>query len=78
MVAVAVAGLGLLATGVRGIAGLDARLSDAADGPPVRQIDVRQEIRSPGGGPSRPGSGSPGSTSFHGGGYRSAIRIARV
>ena len=48
MVAVAVAGLGLLATGVRGIAGLDTRLSDAAEGPPVRQIDVRQEIRAPG------------------------------
>jgi hypothetical protein len=48
MVAVAVAGLGLLATGVRGIAGVDARLSDAAERPPVRQIDVRQEIRAPG------------------------------
>lgn len=48
MVAVAVAGLGLLATGVRGIAGVDARLSDAAERPPVRQIDVRQETRAPG------------------------------
>jgi hypothetical protein len=48
MVAVAVAGLGLLVTGVRGIAGVDARLSDAAERPPVRQIDVRQEIRAPG------------------------------
>jgi hypothetical protein len=48
MVAVAIAGLGLLATGVRGIAGVDARLSDAAERPPVRQIDVRQEIRAPG------------------------------
>jgi hypothetical protein len=47
MVAVAVAGLGLLATGVRGIAGVDARLSDAAERPPVRQIDVRQGIRAP-------------------------------
>ena len=48
MVAVAVAGLGLLGTGVRGIAGVDARLSDAAEQEPVRQIDVRQEIRAPG------------------------------
>jgi hypothetical protein len=48
MVAAAIAGLGLLATGVRGIAGVDARLSDAAERPPVRQIDVRQEIRAPG------------------------------
>jgi hypothetical protein len=47
MVAVAVAGLGLLATGVRGIAGVDARLSGAAEPPPVHQIDVRQEIRAP-------------------------------
>ena len=48
MVAVAVAGLGLLGTGVRGIAVVDARLSDAAERPAVRQIDVRQEIRAPG------------------------------
>ena len=48
MVAVAVAGLGLLGTGVRGIAGVDARLSDAAERPAVRQLDVRQEIRAPG------------------------------
>jgi hypothetical protein len=48
MVAVAVAGLGLLGTGVRGIAGVDARLSDAAERPSVRQMDVRQGIRAPG------------------------------
>jgi hypothetical protein len=48
MVAIAVAGLGLLATGLRGIAGVDGRLSDAAEPPPVRQIDVRQEIQAPG------------------------------
>jgi hypothetical protein len=47
MVAVVVAGLGLLGTGVRGIAGVDARLSDAAEQAPVREIDVRQEIRAP-------------------------------
>jgi hypothetical protein len=53
MVVVAVAGLGLLGTGVSGMAGVDARLSDAADRPAVRQIDVRQEIRAPGDCPSR-------------------------
>jgi hypothetical protein len=53
MVVVAVAGLGLLGTGVRGMAGVDARLSDAADRPAVRQIDVRQEIRAPDDCPSR-------------------------
>jgi hypothetical protein len=45
IVAVAVAGLGLLGTGVRGVAALDGRLADAIDDPPAREVEVRQELR---------------------------------
>jgi hypothetical protein len=51
--AVAVAGLGLFGTGLRGVAEVDGRLSDAADRPAVRELDVSQKTRAPGDCPGR-------------------------
>jgi hypothetical protein len=48
VVAVGVVGLGLFGTGLRGVTEVDGRLSDAAERPPVRELDVKQEIRAPG------------------------------
>jgi hypothetical protein len=48
VVAVGVIGLGLFGTGLRGVTEVDGRLSDAAERPPVRDLDVKQEIRAPG------------------------------
>lgn len=56
VVAVGVAGLGLFGTGLRGVTEVDGRLSDAAERPPVRELDVKQEIRAPG---DCPGRGRP-------------------
>jgi hypothetical protein len=53
VVAVGVIGLGLFGTGLRGVTEVDGRLSDAAERPPVRELDVKQEIRAPGDCPAR-------------------------
>ena len=61
VVAVGVVGLGLFGTGLRGVTEVDGRLSDAAERPPVRELDVKQEIRAPGDCPGheRPGKPAP-------------------
>jgi hypothetical protein len=51
-VAVAVAGVGLFGTGVRGLAALDERLADASDRPAVR--DVKRKLEPKGDCPWRP------------------------
>ena len=56
VVAVGVVGLGLFGTGLRGVTEVDGRLSDA-EPQPVRELDVKQEIRVPG---DCPGHGRPG------------------
>jgi len=48
IVTAVVCGLGLFGTGLRGVADVDGRLSDAADRPAVRELDVRQGTRAPG------------------------------
>jgi hypothetical protein len=48
-VAVVVAGVGLLGTGVRGLAAIDGRLADAADRPVTEEVDVKRELRGPDG-----------------------------
>ena len=53
IVAVAVVGVGLFGSGLRGVADVDGRLSDAADRPVVRELEVRQKIRAPGDCPGR-------------------------
>jgi hypothetical protein len=53
VVTVGVVGLGLFGTGLRGVTEVDGRLSDAAERPPVRKLDVKQEIRAPGDCPGR-------------------------
>jgi hypothetical protein len=44
-VAIAVAGVGLFGTGVRGLAALDGQLSDAADRPAVREVKREHGVR---------------------------------
>jgi hypothetical protein len=53
IVAAVVVGLGLFGTGLRGVASVDGRLSDASDAPAVRGVDVSQKTRAPGGCPGR-------------------------
>ena len=53
LVATAVVGVALFGTGVRGVADVDGRLSEAADKPALREIDVKQKTRAPADCPGR-------------------------
>lgn len=53
MVVAAVVGLGLFGTGLRGVADVDGRLSEASERPVVRDVDFRQKTRAPGDCPGR-------------------------
>jgi hypothetical protein len=53
LVGTALVGVALFGTGLRGVADVDGRLSEAADKPPLREIDVRQKTRAPGDCPGR-------------------------
>jgi hypothetical protein len=59
VVVVGVVGLGLFGTGLRGVTEVDGRLSDAAEPPPVRELDVKQEIRAPRDCPGQERPGEP-------------------
>ena len=52
LVGTAVVGVALFGTGLRGVADVDGRLSDAAK-PALQEIDVRQKTRAPGDCPRR-------------------------
>ncbi len=53
LAATAVVGVALFGTGVRGVTNVDGRLSEGADKPALREIDVRQKTRGPGDCPGR-------------------------